>query len=331
MSHFHPSSSTPRQRWGIGRAHGKAILIGEHSVVHGAPAIAVPLYDLAVEATFDELEPGFLDTDLFTGPLRDAPERLGPSVMALRRAAGTFELDLDELRLRVRSTIPHERGLGSSAAVATAITRAAASFANVDLRREELFELVQSAERVAHGTPSGLDAHTVSATSAVRFHNGNLSRVEVARPFTLVVADSGQPGRTSVAVQHVRALLDAHPQIHRPHIATLANLTETVQRALGEGDTAALGEALNDAHTVLRALEVSSPTLDHLVMTARSAGAVGAKMTGGGMGGCVISLAPSEAHAKHIARSLRDAGASRAWVSSLSSVTTGSIPVKELQ
>jgi mevalonate kinase len=330
MTHTVENTETPHDGWGIGHAHGKAILIGEHSVVHGAPAIAVPLYDLGVEATLDAAEPGFLDTDIYTGLLSEAPQRLGPPIAALHHATDHFGLDLRDLRLRLRSTIPYERGLGSSAAVATAIARASASFATQNLGKLELFELVQAAERVAHGTPSGLDAHTVSATSAVRFQQGYTTPLEVSHPFTLVVADTGMPGRTSIAVAHVREQLTANPKRVWPLIGELSELTETVQDALRDGRTNELGTAMNQAHTVLSQLEVSAPELDHLVAAARAADAVGAKLTGGGMGGCVIALARTPEHAQDVAAALRDAGAARAWSSSLASVTTGSIAIQEV-
>ena len=235
------------------------------------------------------------------------------------------------MRLRVRSTIPYERGLGSSAAVATAIVRACANFVGTRLTREELFQLVQAAERVAHGTPSGLDAYTVSASSAVRFQRGVATAIDVAKAFTLVIADTGVRGSTSQAVAHVRGLLDKDPAHYNPKIDTLSALADDVQLALRDGDTAALGNAMNLAHGTLAELEVSSPELDRLVRAARKAGAAGAKMTGGGLGGCVISLAPSAEAAYEIAAELRAIGQTRAWISSLGSVATGSIPLKELQ
>ncbi|MGO1661813.1 MAG: mevalonate kinase [Canibacter sp.] len=331
MNELPYTAHTRREGWGIGRAYGKTILIGEHSVVHGAPAIAVPLYDLGVEATIDTAEPGFLDSDIYTGPISRAPKRLGPPLAALQHATEHFGIDINQIRLRVRSTIPYERGLGSSAAVATAITRACASFVNESLSKQELFELVQAAERVAHGTPSGLDAHTVSASSALRFHNGVVTPLEVSRAFTLVIADTGKPGRTSLAVSHVRDLLEQEPVRVRAAIDHLATLTSQVQTALAEGDTNSLGEAMNAAHETLATLEVSAPELDHLVRVARDAGAVGAKMTGGGMGGCVIALVPNSEVAYSVATRLRTSGASRAWISSLASVTTGSVPIKEIR
>lgn len=331
MTELFYTALSQREGWGIGRAYGKTILIGEHSVVHGAPAIAVPLYDLGVEATIDTAEPGYFDTDIYTGPVAQAPDRLSPPVAALQHATAHFGIDINQIRLRVRSTIPYERGLGSSAAVATAITRACASFVNESLSKQELFELVQAAERVAHGTPSGLDAYTVSASSAVRFQNGKVTPLEVSRAFTLVIADTGKRGRTSVAVGHVRELLEKEPSRVNGVIRKLSDLTEQVQAALAAGDTESLGSAMNAAHIELASLGVSSPELDHLVRVASNSGAVGAKMTGGGMGGCVIALAPNSEVAYSIATGLRTSGASRAWISSLASVTTGSVPIKEIR
>lgn len=154
---------------GTGEAHGKSILIGEHAVVYGAPAIAFPLHDLKVKATVTGSAASHIDSEVFSGAITIAPERLRPPLAAMHEAAGRFGLDPDRLHLRVNSPIPVERGLGSSAAVSTAIVRAVADAAGQKLTDSERFALVQHAEQVAHGTSSGLDAHAVAADTALRF------------------------------------------------------------------------------------------------------------------------------------------------------------------
>src|SRR5699024_9854673 len=152
-----------------GHAHAKAILLGEHAVVYGAPALAIPLHGLGVTAHVHPASTGTsIDSELFTGPIGEAPARLQPVLTALRAA---FEHQGDEMPvdLHLRSDIPYERGLGSSAAVAAAVARAVADLTEEDLDRDELYELVQQAERVAHGNPSGLDARAVTSAGPIRF------------------------------------------------------------------------------------------------------------------------------------------------------------------
>lgn len=302
---------------GTGEAHGKSILIGEHAVVYGAPAIAFPLHDLKVKATVTGSAASHIDSEVFSGAITIAPERLRPPLAAMHEAAGRFGLDPDRLHLRVNSPIPVERGLGSSAAVSTAIVRAVADAAGQKLTDSERFALVQHAEQVAHGTSSGLDAHAVAADTALRFRSGTPTPLRSKVPVTLVIADTGNPGKTSIAVGGVRQLRENHPRFVNGLIDKLASLTDGAERALLLGTLPDLGQILTEAHFTLDELGVSSPDLNALSKAAREAGALGAKMTGGGLGGCIIALSPNAEAATEIAERVSAAGAARTWVSTL--------------
>ncbi|QBE48144.1 mevalonate kinase [Leucobacter triazinivorans] len=319
-----PSEAGPagERAVGTGTAHAKAILFGEHAVVYGAPAIAVPLHQLEVE-TMIRPTPGSelrIESELFAGTASSAPEVLRPVITAVRAALGAVgAVGAEEMQaqLRVRSAIPHGRGLGSSAAVAAAIARAAADLFGTELDADAFHEIVQRAERVAHGNPSGIDARAVSAAGPIRFHGGSARPTGVGAPLTFVLADSGVPGSTAAAVAGVRERRAADPVRMDRAISQLADIAEGSVLDLELGDRSALGSRMLEAHALLGRIGVSTVQLDALVEAARAAGAHGAKLTGGGLGGCVLALAESEAQAEHIALALRSTGAPRTWTTTV--------------
>ncbi|MCT9820233.1 mevalonate kinase [Microbacterium sp. W1N] len=302
----------------IGRAGGKAILFGEHSVVYGHPAIAVPLPEVAVRAAVQlTTGAGRLRSALYTGPLTRAPQRLLPTVTALDAALSALCPPGTSALLEVESDIPAERGLGSSAAVAAAVISAVAEAAGVALSRDERFELIQIAERAAHGRPSGLDARAVCATQPLWFQAGAVRDLPLGAPLHLVVADTGVRGRTGEAVAAVRERLAADPHDTGAQLGELGALADAAGAQLRVGDLPAVGAAMDRAHAVLDLLGVSDPALDRLASAARQAGALGAKLTGGGRGGCVVALAPGRDEADRIAGALRRTGAAAVWTTTV--------------
>ncbi|PFG43330.1 mevalonate kinase [Isoptericola jiangsuensis] len=323
---------------GTGTAHGKTILLGEHAVVYGSPAIAVPLPRLAARAHVDLDAPAAtLTTSLWTGPLGDAPARLAPTLTALRTTLAALRpRDAAALEataaLHVTSDVPHERGLGSSAAVAAAVVRSVAAALRHPLDPDELHELVQASERVAHGSPSGLDARSVVADGPLWFHHGEARLLPVGVDGVLVVADTGVAGDTRSAVAGVRARRDADPAAARA-LDRLGDLVTAGRDGLAAGDLDAVGSVMDEAHGLLADLTVSSPELDGLTAAARAAGALGAKLTGGGRGGCAVALCADPTTAADVAAAVTAAGATGVWTSPLTPTTadqpispTGSTP-----
>ncbi|MFC7430733.1 MULTISPECIES: mevalonate kinase [unclassified Agrococcus] len=298
-------------------AHAKAILVGEHSVVHGAPAIATPLDALTITATAARSRGAHstLTTDDYTGTLDDAPEGLAPTVAAVRLAME--HVHAAPLDVEVRNEVPLSAGLGSSAATAAAIVRAIAGCAEVELDEPTLHALVHQAEQVAHGTPSGLDARTVVAPGPIWFQSGASRPLPVGAPVTLVVADSGSRGSTREMVAHVQHLRRTEHEHVEQAIATLTQVVHDFADGLERGDVDALGTAMSTAHAQLRGLGVSTPHLDTLVEAAMAAGSAGAKLTGGGGGGCVLALARTADDAPAIAAALRAAGARATWTATV--------------
>ncbi|GAA3765771.1 mevalonate kinase [Microbacterium kribbense] len=296
-------------------AHAKVILLGEHAVVYGGPAVALPVHSLTLTASVTRTDrPLWIDSVLYRGPVAAAPAQLNAPVTAITATLAALGAPHAGLAVRIDGEIPAERGLGSSAAVAAAISAAVARSCGVELDEQALFALVQTAERVAHGNPSGLDARSVVSETAMWFRAGQVRRLGSTFGGVFVIADTGQTGGTRGAVADVAALKAAEPARIGGILARIDAHTTAAARDLAADDRVSLGRRMAETHELLRALTVSSPQLDHLVAAAHAAGALGAKLTGGGRGGCLLALADTDADATRVAAALRAAGAERTWL-----------------
>ncbi|ROP61129.1 mevalonate kinase [Curtobacterium sp. ZW137] len=318
MTSNHPATArSATNRVGTSSSHGKTILIGEHAVVYGAPALVLPVNDVRVTATVTPISASGdghrLESTVHTGPLDLAPAAVMPTVTAVTATLRHLGSTDQHFHVRVDSDVPTARGMGSSAAVAAAVTAAVADALGVTLDVETHHELIQECERVAHGRPSGLDARGVVADVPVWFEGGRIEPVELTGEFVFVVADTGVPGHTREAVAAVREHHDRDPEDVDAVVAQIGALARRARGTLVDGDAQALGATMDAAHELLISLDVSSDDLDRLVGAARSADALGAKLTGGGRGGCVLALAADGEHAERIAVALRDAGATATW------------------
>ncbi|SDC20970.1 mevalonate kinase [Pelagirhabdus alkalitolerans] len=299
----------------IGRAHSKLILIGEHAVVYNEPAIALPFDAVSVMAKIRRKAGNIqFNSRFYKGDLEDMPEKMQGLVTCvkgvckkLKKKAVDFDIDLE-------STIPIGRGLGSSAAIAVALVRGLYKYFQVELQRETLMDFVDLAEQHAHGTPSGIDREATSREHPIWFVKDQpVDIVKIKQPLHLIVADTGRIGDTHSAVDSVKALYQTDHLNTRKRIEALGTLTKKARESMESGDLIKLGETLNQAHFELKALGVSDPGLDHYVEVSQASGALGAKLTGGGRGGCMIALADSIDNAREIEKALQSAGASETW------------------
>ena len=287
---------------GVGRAHSKIILIGEHAVVYGYPALALPLNNIEVTC---RILPSNHTWVLYE------EDTLSMAVFASLEFLGIQEADI---RCEIESMVPEKRGMGSSAAVSIAAIRAVFDYYEQDLDKETLEILANRAEMIAHMNPSGLDAKTCLSDRAIKFiKNVGFSEFETNLGAYLVIADTGIYGHTREAIQEVEQLgMTALPHLHQ-----LGKLTNEVEEALKVKDLERIGIAMSEAHLSLKNLGVSCPEADRLVATAQENGALGAKMSGGGLGGCIIALVASKEKAVSLADLLREKGAVNTWIESL--------------
>ena len=295
---------------GIGKSHSKIILIGEHSVVYGYPAIAIPLKKIEIECTIEEAKSNFFydETDTLS--------------VAIFTALKYLKKENAKIKYKITSQIPQKRGMGSSAAVSIAAIRAIFNYFGENLEDELLEKLVNTAEIVAHKTPSGLDAKTCLSDKAIRFvKNKGFSYIDLNLDAYLVIADTGIYGNTGEAIQNVKNLGDKA----KLSLKKLGRLTDEMTRILTGNienkedkirreKISKIGEIMTAANTELGKLNITIEKTELFVKTAIENGAAGAKISGGGLGGCVIALAENLEIMEKVKNGFTKCGAENIWV-----------------
>jgi mevalonate kinase len=281
-------------------APGKVILFGEHAVVYGRPAIAVPVTEVQAQAYVEPGEPGHgmvvaapdLDQRVV---VREAPQD-HPLASIVRLSLEAMGRDADpDLLITVTSTIPVARGMGSGAAVSTAIVRALARHYDHWLSSQAISDLVYQVEVIYHGTPSGIDNTVVAFEKPIYFVKDVTREVFwVGRPFLLAVADTGVESITRDVVGDLRRRYEADPAHYEPLFDRVGAVARAARSAIEDSTVQELGQLMDENHRLLRKLGVSCPELDRLVTAAREGGALGAKLSGAGWGGNMIALITEE-------------------------------------
>ena len=293
---------------GIGKSHSKIILIGEHSVVYGYPAIAIPLKKIEIECAIEEAKSNFFydETDTLS--------------VAIFTALKYLKKENAKIKYKITSQIPQKRGMGSSAAVSIAAIRAIFNYFRENLEDELLEKLVNTAEIVAHKTPSGLDAKTCLSDKAIRFvKNKGFSYINLNLDAYLVIADTGIYGNTGEAIQNVKNL-GSKAELS---LKKLGRLTDEMTRILTGNienkeekikKISKIGEIMTTANTELGKLNITIEKTELFVKTAIENGAAGAKISGGGLGGCVIALAKNLEIMEKVKDGFTKCGAENIWV-----------------
>jgi mevalonate kinase len=296
----------------IGEAHSKLILVGEHIVVYNKPAIVIP-FPLKIRTQIID-SPGevTISSDFYTGNLLGFP---GKGILeCIQSTFKRCNKPMEGIQIQITSDIPVGRGLGSSAALATAIVRGIYAYFHKVLTIDELYSLVEIAETFAHGKPSGIDMMSVASDKPIFYQRPmGGSPLLLKKPIHMVVADTGKVGDTKRAVEHVYNSILQKPDVIGNIIEQIEDIVLKSKEAITFGDSEKLGNLLSQNHEKLMELGVSDPMLDHLVIAARNSGALGAKLTGGGMGGCIIALAKNDRDERIIANELMNQGAKMVW------------------
>ncbi|WP_302499975.1 mevalonate kinase [Limosilactobacillus reuteri] len=305
---------------GIGTSHAKIILMGEHSVVYGQPAIALPLPSVQLSVTLSSRQDNqrIIKSRYYHGSLENLPS----SMIGIKKLIDTLSARFNDQEtgwdLKIESQLPAERGMGSSAASAIAIIRAFFDYYDEPLDRTLLLQLADVEEQITHRSPSGLDAATVSSDKPLFYVKGRIGvPIEMNLDASLVIADTGKKGATKEAILAVKDELKNNNEKAEEHIKHLGELVNQTKDYLAQNDIVKLGDALNFAQTDLATLNVSDPSLDHLIHVARDNGALGAKLTGGGRGGCMIALMQTAMGARRLASILKENGAHDIWLQPL--------------
>lgn len=294
-------------------ATGKVILLGEHAVVYGEPALAgavsagvratmsrgnellrldIPTWNTVVTV---DVEQG-LTAD--STPLAQALHQWGRNANATNQMTFTATIEL-----------PPGGGLGCSAALGVALTRALDEHV---APQTSVYDRALVWERVFHGNPSGVDVALATEGGLGLFTRATgLTRMTSAVPLFAVLAHTGEPSRTDRMVGHVRNYLDDNPLQGKALLSAIGQVTVRGAEAIQKADLVALGQAMNSNQVLLHELGVSTSGLDQTCAALRESGALGAKLTGAGGGGAAIGLAKDRFDAHTIALAMQSRTAPR--------------------
>ena len=274
---------------------GKAILLGEHSVVYGRHAIAVPV-PLNIRVKIEDADDGVLLMIPSWGVeyyLDKKPEERQsfekPAALILEK----MNLSNVGMKIEVFSDVPRGMGLGGSAVLAVSIIKALNHHYKMGLSEQEINEMAYESEKIAHGNPSGIDNTIATYGYPLIYRKGEKTlkeRLQIKEPLDLVLAFSKSEGLTAKTVAHVRTQWKSNQEMYEGVFDDIDAIVLNGIQAIQDNDLKQLGELMNFNQGLLNTLQVSTPELERMIHIARDAGAFGAKLTGGGGGGAMIAV-----------------------------------------
>lgn len=290
-------------------APGKIILFGEHAVVYGKPAIAIPVSGMRASAWSEPNENGLIINALDLNEKFELQNTSNQFSILAQTILSQNKQNEPNLTINLSSKLPQGSGMGSSAATATAVCRALSNHLGVDLDANQVSELVFNAEKIVHGTPSGIDNTVVAYEMPVYFVKGKKPKTFVpGRRFYLVIGDTGIEASTKKTVENVRKAWEKEPELMEGYFSEIEIVTEKGKLAIEQGKTELVGEIMNKNHELLNSIGVGHTKLEQLVDIVNKAGALGAKLTGGGGGGNMVALAKNVEDQQYIHDKITEAG-----------------------
>ncbi|SVA98578.1 uncharacterized protein METZ01_LOCUS151432 [marine metagenome] len=290
-------------------APGKIILFGEHAVVYGKPAIAIPVSGMRASAWSQPGEGKLTINALDINQKFNLNNKNNQFSMLAKTLLARTKQNEPNLTINLTSELPQGSGMGSSAATSTAVCRALSNHLGINLEKNQISELVFDAEKIVHGTPSGIDNTVVAYEAPVYFIKGNKPLTfESGREFYLVIGDTGIEASTKETVGNVRALWTKEPRLMDGYFEEIRKVTESGKLAIEKGNIEMVGELMGENHELLNKIGVGHQELDKLIEISMDSGAAGAKLTGGGGGGNMLALAENVEQQKNIYNSITEAG-----------------------
>ena len=285
---------------GKGSGYGKVILFGEHFVVHGAPGI-VSAIDSTADAEVKKAAKGINVKDERKTAKGYGEEKRLQQIESIERMLKAMGIDSKTgLDIWVGGTLPGFSGLGASAASSVAIARAIGQELGMQMSDEKINQIAYEAEKAYAGNPSGIDNTAATYGGLMWFKKDvaggpdKIEKLHLRRPIEIVIGSTGKVANTKVMVEGVAERKRKNPAKYDPIFKQAENVAFAGRKALENYDLKKVGELMNENHRLLQEIGVSSKELDMLVDLARKQGAFGAKLTGGGGGGCMTALTPGK-------------------------------------
>jgi mevalonate kinase len=300
---------------GEGSGFGKTILFNEHFVVHGVPGI-VSAIQSAADAEVKQDGKGITVEDTRKDAKGYAEKKKVQQIESIERMVKALKLDPETISFKVwlGGNLPGFSGIGASAASSVAIARAISDEFELDLPDEKINDVAYEAEKAYAGTPSGID-NTAATFGGLIWFKRNLTggpntieRLNIKEPVEIVIGNTGIVANTKVMVAGVAERKKKYPKKYDALFKQAENLVFTARKELEEFNLRKIGKLMNKNHRLLQEIEVSNKELDYLVNLARQQGAFGAKLTGGGGGGCIMALTPGEDLQEAVASAIEQQG-----------------------
>jgi len=296
---------------GIG--FGKAILFNEHFVVYGVPAIvsAIGKYTVAKINQTDKSGWTIIDNRKATPNYKE--DKIDQQKDSINRILKKMGIDLSKngIEITLDGTLYCASGIGASAASCVAIARALSEHFNINMSDDEINEVAYEGEKGYHGSPSGIDNTASTFGGLIWFEKGEntvMDKITIPSPIEIVMGNTGKVANTAAAVAGVRERREKNPEKYKEIFDRAENIAYLARNALKNEDHKELGKLMNENHKLLQQIEVSSRELDFIVKLARDQGALGAKLTGGGLGGSIIALTPDKNLQEEVANAIEKEG-----------------------
>jgi mevalonate kinase len=300
---------------GRGSGFGKVILFGEHFVVHGVPGI-VSAIDSTADAEVKKIGEGITVKDERKGAKGYTEKKRVQQRESIERMLKTMEINPEKASLQIwlGGNLPGFSGIGASAASSVAIARAIVEEFEMILSDEKINEIAYEAEKAYAGTPSGIDNTAATYGGLIWFKRNlgggpnTIEKLSIREPVEIIIGNTGIVADTKEMVAGVAERKKRNPEKYNPLFKQAEELAFTARKALEEFDLRKVGKLMNKNHRLLREIEVSCRELDYLVNLAREQGAFGAKLTGGGGGGCMVALTPRKELQEAVATAMEKEG-----------------------
>ncbi len=298
---------------GEGIGFGKAILFNEHFVVYGLPAIVSAIGKYTVAKVDSLNKPGWEIEDNRKATPNYKEEKTEQQKDSIKRILNKMNTDTSKngIKIILDGNLYAASGVGASAASCVALTRALSEHFNLNLSDDEINGIAYEGEKGYHGTPSGIDNTASTFGGLIWFEKSNnnvMDKITIQNPIEIVMGNTGKVASTTAAVDGVRQRKEQNPQKYDEIFDRAENIAYLAKDAFIDEDYRELGKLMNENHKLLQQIEVSSRELDFLVKLARDEGALGAKLTGGGLGGNMIALTPGRDLQDRIATAIEKEG-----------------------